>query len=813
MAMDQEVDVKLFITCRLCLDEPGSYQIIPCIKGQIYYCFGIEVNPFDGLPQLICKKCKGILADYYATKNLFVEKQKQLHEKLPQNDKDAQSSTPPKTESVRESSATAEVAPAGAPEKLAAAVPDGAAKVVHHDSKKKKKSSWKKAFNKHFVCTICRKSFLTEESIKKHSPTHERFINKHEKVFKKYLTVRLNKIDKKKNKTGGLQNVVINKNKIIERGNSQYHYSFYLKKDFEVGRTDTVDRLKNGTDENENVAAKRLRVSSDSSDDQIIKGKKRKTGRLESISSTQTVILEENNDPTNAANMDDQSNTNETEIVNPDYINLDDTSSDCPKNNTELEKKRIMPRRRQVTAGVDDYKAIQNIVTMCHKNYIKKVQADTDGLNKSTFSESSLKHKVLSLGRKVLNKQGFVSTGLLRYMEHKDLDITWTPTTNDMQQKGANFVRIMTKLKTREDKENDDACWKNLHDISFCRDSGVEAVLATVPDVRSDDQASLQSAQTEEDPSFAGAPSESNDSNYRNKLLNKSPVANPRQLPKKNNIYETKLVVATDDATMMPSNLISNDLEDAQVDDDNTRLPIITSTTSLSVNVSEREKQEVPVLEKPTPRIKVKPASELMTARALNNQETAKDIWAFNTIQSSLPHHLTNTAVSVHSPMTNSHSAVASNNHTDELRQPACIILDSLQLPNTKTLAPFQYFRKVLLIHSLQLLELNEDLPEHFNCLIKFRLKLKQDTKRPIEVVLSLHCSKKDFCFSFKDTNSKKFDPNQLSAFWQWELLKVYKTDVTDKILENAMKIGKEVHKNTNIFLTLLESINLIKEA
>ncbi|XP_063373961.1 uncharacterized protein LOC134661718 [Cydia amplana] len=812
MAMDQEVDVKLFITCRLCLDEPGSYQIVPCIKGQIYYCFGIEVDPFDGLPQLICKKCKGMLADYYTTKNLFVEKQKQLHDKLPQNDKDAKSSTPPKTESVpKESSATVEVAPAGAPVKPAAAVPGVAAKVARHDTRRKK-TSWKKAFNKHFVCIICSKSFLTAESIKKHSSTHKRFINKHEKVFKKYLTVRLNKIDKEKNSTGGLQNVVVSKNKIIERLNSQYHHSFYLKKEFEEGRTDTVDRLKNGTDENENVAAKRLRVSSDSSDDQIIKGKKRKTGRLESISSTQTVILEETNDATNAANTDDQSNTNETEIVNPDYINLDDTSSDCPKNNTELEKKRIMPKRRQVKAEVADYKAIQNIVTMCHKNYIKKVQADTD-LTKSTFSESSLKHKVLSLGRKVLNKQGFACTGLLRYMEHKDLDITWTPTTNDMQQKGSNFVRIMTKLKSREDSENDDACWKNLHDISFCRDTGVEVVLATVPDVRSDDQASLQSAQTDEDPSFAGAPSETNDSNYRNKLLNKTPVANPRQLPKKNNVSETKLVVATDDAAMMPSNLISNCLEDAQVDDDNMCLPIITSTTSLSVNVSEKEKQEVSVLEKPAPRIKVKPASELMTARALNNQETEKEIWTFNKIQSSLPHHLTNTAVTVHAPMTNSHM-LASNNHTDEQRrQNACILLDSLQFPNTKTSAPFQYFRKVLLVHGLQLLDLNEHLPEHFNCLIKFRLKLKQNTKRPIEVLLSLHCSKDYFCFSFKDTNSKIFDPNQLSAFWQWELLKIYKTDVTEKILENAMKVGKEVHEYTNLFLSLLKSINLIKEA
>lgn len=39
-----EVDPKLFVTCRLCLEDMGQYQIVPILQQQIKYCFDIDVS-------------------------------------------------------------------------------------------------------------------------------------------------------------------------------------------------------------------------------------------------------------------------------------------------------------------------------------------------------------------------------------------------------------------------------------------------------------------------------------------------------------------------------------------------------------------------------------------------------------------------------------------------------------------------------------------------------------------------------------------------------------------------------------------------
>lgn len=39
-----EIDPKLFITCRLCLEDIGVYQIVPTVQQQIKYCFDINVS-------------------------------------------------------------------------------------------------------------------------------------------------------------------------------------------------------------------------------------------------------------------------------------------------------------------------------------------------------------------------------------------------------------------------------------------------------------------------------------------------------------------------------------------------------------------------------------------------------------------------------------------------------------------------------------------------------------------------------------------------------------------------------------------------
>lgn len=39
-----QVDPKLFVTCRLCLEDFGQYQIVPSVQQQIKYCFDIDVS-------------------------------------------------------------------------------------------------------------------------------------------------------------------------------------------------------------------------------------------------------------------------------------------------------------------------------------------------------------------------------------------------------------------------------------------------------------------------------------------------------------------------------------------------------------------------------------------------------------------------------------------------------------------------------------------------------------------------------------------------------------------------------------------------
>lgn len=39
-----EIDPKLFVTCRLCLEDLGQYQIVPVVQEQIKYCYDIDVS-------------------------------------------------------------------------------------------------------------------------------------------------------------------------------------------------------------------------------------------------------------------------------------------------------------------------------------------------------------------------------------------------------------------------------------------------------------------------------------------------------------------------------------------------------------------------------------------------------------------------------------------------------------------------------------------------------------------------------------------------------------------------------------------------
>lgn len=47
-----QVDPKLFVTCRLCLDDTGQYQIVPTVQEQIKFCFDILVSKIEIIVRL-----------------------------------------------------------------------------------------------------------------------------------------------------------------------------------------------------------------------------------------------------------------------------------------------------------------------------------------------------------------------------------------------------------------------------------------------------------------------------------------------------------------------------------------------------------------------------------------------------------------------------------------------------------------------------------------------------------------------------------------------------------------------------------------
>ncbi|XP_073943531.1 uncharacterized protein [Choristoneura fumiferana] len=830
-----EVDVKLFIKCRMCLDEDGVYQIVPSIRELIKDCFDIDTDPFDGLPQLICKKCKTTLSDYHGIKTTYKLKQLKLKErlvKIKNNCTQLKSETGSSNEinkneekptspvplglaitNISPVQPVSSVAPVKSVEHVASVqlgMPIGSdIQAALDDSEIINDETWKRTYNECYFCKICTKSYKRYASIKRHVKSHKKLLKKHKRVFRKYCTVHLNKIDNKENCTGSSNMVVYNTDKIItSRGNSHYHL-LYVKKDYSTGQA---------TSENGNASDKRPGIFLDS-EEEIVKCKKRKTRRLYSGSSTKTTILEDTaNDITVGGAK------NDTHVMNTNCAN--EASS---KKKIDTENTTNLSQQEVAKANIANYKAIQNIVTMCQKKYITKAQSKSE--TKPPVSESSLKHKVLSLGRKVINKQGFECTGLLRYMEYKDLEISWQPTTRSNKKKSSNFVRIMTKLKSREDLENDDSSWKDLHKVTFVSNQAIDG-----DDINTDgiDPANITAHDNEkstlktnllngEDQIDHILTNNCDDLNSKNKLLNKTPVANPKQLPKKIMPEIKPTTIKTSDVPMVTSE--NGRTENAEVTNSNLCMPIITSTCSLST-VVEKEKQPDPVIEKPAPRIKVKPPSELMSQSALNNQSKSEDIWAFNKRHASLPYHFPNTAVyagvSVYQTQvenqTNDVSVVPSpptitgNSNSGTESNVDYVTLHCLECPNEKTKFPFLYFKRVLQFHGFELLDINEALPPHYTCLITYKLLLKQDTKGPLGIWLSLFCSNNSFCFAFKDSNSKKFNPNHLPAFWQWELLKIYKGDVVEKILQNALKVSKEVYSYTNNFLCLLKSIKCISE-
>ncbi|KAM3966699.1 LOW QUALITY PROTEIN: uncharacterized protein ACR2FA_012240 [Aphomia sociella] len=848
------VDPKLFITCRLCLEDMGLYQIVPMVQKQIKFCFDIEVAPFDGLPQLICKKCEAILSDYSKKKTFIEETQRKVqkneeakeerveeffsHSSLKskkEENNNANSTTRKRKSSHKVSSSNNSVSGKDNDD-------SNALDICKKPRKKFVKSAsmyLKYDYNKQYACKFCSVSYSKKSIMLKHSITfHSKVKKKFPEVFKYFCVVKLNRIDEQLNSKVKLNKIEYSRDKFIQHENDINFYITYIAKkqiNCDINNTESS--------------------GSESENDLLIKREKRKPRRLLSRSSNDTVVIPDKLPNDSPLSSDFESEKNKVSR-NKNHLNCEQECINIDSESTESFSELSNSVEDKIVDGkcVDyDFKTIQNIIDVCRNKYIKRI-AET---SKKADLKSHLKHKILSIGRKIINNQGFSCTGLLRFMEHENLEIAWIPNNpTKALLNGKASVRIFTKIKEEVKDSEKELGWTNEETLSD--------YLSELPPTNTPKQTKslLTLSQEVGDPKQVGSQAvlyatsgDIEGNSISSKLLNASPVANPKQLPKK--LIQIEMKPNTLDTTNIVRNENNDETILIEVDDElsdsNLCMPVITSTTSLAFEtesqkcdtqanntVSSTLFDQPPTLNMnnetsaptPAPRIKVKPVSELMAINPtqtnnIDYNTTGNKTWHLNQNQ-----HCPNQNVSLTCQTTDniylynitpqnpntSHSMsmlVPNNNlqaiqHTvgeGLLRNNDVLILDTVEMPNTKTDSPFKYLKNLLQIHNILLLDSKNGIDQHFTCLIKFKVLFKQENVKPVTLCLSLHCLENIFYIDIKNGDRLHIDMIKISANWQWEIIKIYQGDVINKILFNSQKISTEMYETTKRFLCLLKSI------
>lgn len=733
-------------------------------------------------------------------------------------------------------------------------------------------TDWQKSYTKNFACKFCSKMYKSSTGFYKHiKDNHRRIKSKHRKILSMTCLVNLPKLDNKPNITGLTNTVVLNKDKILQDKGYDGHYIVYIAQD--------------------------KHSDSDSSDNIPIGNKQKKRLRLDSKSSTDTVYIGENKNPEEVN--DNENVTLENKIKyesklsdSKDTICIDDSSSDgdrgfsnhgSDKANTAIEEKKI----------------IKDIISVCRKKYETRKKLQSCNTDDKQLG-SQLKHKILSIGRKTISKNGFNNcTGLFRYLEHKNLKVTWQGKSQiqALASKEVNFVRMLIRTSNQTVPNNEHG-WidvetekpkgskpstkksvkkdsKSILNNSNSSQSQLPIVLPSpviiqkLPEILQPSQGVQHSQIFQQTPSvqqtqivmqskvvpsqiMVQSPILQQKPNLQHlttvqepqtlhhlmdhslfmcetktKLLNSYPVANPKQLPKKTYANDTKPLITSNKPNV--SNDSDTVKECERIEESNMIMPVIMSTQSLAevkkdncksikeaVNVTNNN-------DKPAPRIKVKSASELMNPTMMNIAVSQQpNAWGFNQVQSEtiinqenlnsifVPNNLVSQIQNQSAPLP---SATPTHNNDPGKPEPETkknlesIILDTVDLPNTKTDSPFKYFRNLLLLHDIILTEANAPITRDFVCLLKFKVQFKQENKN-LTLCLSLFCSENKFCMSVKDGNQINIHMAKMSPNWQWEIMKVFQGDVTSKILLNAQKAGQNVYNQTKNFLCLLKSIN-----
>lgn len=681
-------------------------------------------------------------------------------------------------------------------------------------------NTWSEKYIKHFVCRICSSHWSNVATLKNHiTNTHGALFKKYGSIFKSHCKVLLWKSDGKPNITGSSNKIMFDSEKIVENVNANY-YIIYTTKKYKGDKYNVphAEVRKNKT-ENKVISC----FSSDSSDEEMVVKRKRKL-RLDSRSSNETVVLDNN---TNT--LDDVESKNlEIGKVLAACINLDDSSdTESVKSSSLLETKRqnqlSKKKEHKLETCQENLRVLNEIITTCQNKYSKKQDKDAFKTKNPSDIASKLRHKIFSIGRKQINKSLVVNcTPLLRVMENKTLDILWFPRNIVEACQTSNFTRIFPRRKTTNEKSEDNE--KGWIDIS----TSTNLVFSSKNNDPEQSNGQLNASKgigTPENQCISDTAVIS-DANIMGseikKLLNANPVANPKQLPKKFAPNELKLVKLAPKPAENPPTAINNfDL----------CMPIITSTTSLAAPYVTLDNNDEPVRksevystttdkqQSEAPRIKVKPVSELMSVETLNRMQSSEQNpmpIQVNILPKGQPLVVQNVTAPI-MMATQDNVQLQSNDKITNLISPRVppwqnefMILDTVELPNTRTNTPYVYFKKLLQIHGITLLETHAALPDTFRCLVKFKVQYKQDVQhQPVVLCLALFCLNNVFCIKVKDRNNEDLDIAKISANWQWEVLKIYKGEVVNKLLSSAQTISREVYEYTNTFLCLLKSISV----
>lgn len=737
-------------------------------------------------------------------------------------------------------------------------------------SNKSSKNRWRKNYSKQFVCKFCSLSLRHKTNIILHGEKCT-LMKKYSNMLK-WCWVNLQNFYFKPNLTDSKENVVWEKNKIINSKNPNYYILYSLK-------------------------TPRKSVSESSDENFTSNKKKRKRQRLMSVSSNETLVIDGNSNKENSKN----NCTGESDI---ECVTLDDSDTASTlstlitkHDNSEINAENVKNQANE--------KMINNIVSICYNKYLKRLNVNKNVKNYGNH-DSFLQRKLLSMGRKIIHKEGFNPTGLLRYMEQKDLDVVWIEKTETnvsvrttfKENKGDELADIWKSLNNIGNNDKNKDFIDNFEKLSTSEADSTNINLVFTNEVNTQDGQNVTSGgivlqqnvlfpsdndssplifsshnfkniksptgtysknnenllrcmydkKIENNILYLRAPKESENNTMSHKILNASPVPNPKKLSARN-LQECLPAVDTTDPYNDDEILRDKEVPASVTSEkESLHMPIITSTVSLAPNFnnqitsnqeqcpSSSETDTAPkVPEQTLPRIKVKPVSELMGEVPTHPKgiPTMASVWAGNLnenqnvyLQNILP-NIQLQSVPLYMSMVqpvNSVSAypqiqaVQLNNiiqgssqsvqrSRQEVDNREYILMHTVELPQKKTHSPLQYVKDLLNIHKFELLNNAEASTLSMTCIVKFKLVFEQGDKAPVTLCVLLLCDKNTFCIQAKDVNSKLLDVNNFSAYWQWEILKGFRGDVVQVMLQNAKKSSQEMFDRIKYFVSLLSTI------